>query len=69
MGQLPFVRITPDAVFEHVGLDYAGPMYLKLGSVRKPTIVKSYVSLFPCRLRQFTWNLSPIYLPSAFLLV
>ena len=43
MGQLPLERVTPDAVFDHVGLDYAGPLYLKLGSVRKPTIIKSYV--------------------------
>ena len=33
-------------VFEHVGLDFAGPLYLKLGSVRKPTIIKSYVCVF-----------------------
>lgn len=46
MGQLPPERITPDAVFEHVGLDYAGPLYLKRGSVRKPTILKSYVCVF-----------------------
>ena len=46
MGQLPPERITPDMVFEHVGLDYAGPLYLKRGSTRKPTIVKSYVCVF-----------------------
>lgn len=37
MGQLPPERITPDVVFEHIGLDFAGPLYLKWGSVRKPT--------------------------------
>ena len=46
MGQLPPERITPDIVFEHVGLDYAGPLYLKRGSVRKPVILKSYVCVF-----------------------
>ena len=46
MGQLPPERITPDMVFKHVGLDFAGPMYLKRGSVRKPTIFKSYVCVF-----------------------
>ena len=35
-------RITPDVVFEH-GLDFAGPLYLKRGSVRKPTVLKSCV--------------------------
>ena len=46
MGQLPPERITPDVVFEHVGLDFAGPLYLKRGSIRKPTILKSYVCVF-----------------------
>ena len=46
MGQLPAVRITPDVVFEHVGLDYAGPLYLKRGSPRRPMIVKCYVCVF-----------------------
>jgi len=46
MGQLPLQRITPDVVFENVGIDYAGPLYLKRGSVRKPTILKSYVCVF-----------------------
>ena len=40
MGQLPLERITPGIVFENVGIDYAGPVYLKLGQVRKPPIVK-----------------------------
>lgn len=45
-GQLPAERITPDSVFERVGLDYAGPFLLKYGSMRKPTIVKAYVCIF-----------------------
>ena len=46
MGQLPLERVTPDIVFEKVGIDYAGPLYLKYGHVRKPTIVKAYVCVF-----------------------
>lgn len=46
MGQLPLERVTPDLVFNRVGIDYAGPLYLKLGHVRKPTIVKAYVCVF-----------------------
>ena len=46
MGQLPMERVTPDIVFERVGVDYAGPMYVKHGHVRKPTIVKAYVCVF-----------------------
>ena len=39
-------RVTPDLVFENVGVDYAGPLYVKYGSVRKPTVLKAYVSVF-----------------------
>ena len=46
LGQLPIERITPDLVFDKVGVDYAGPFYIKYGHVRKPTIVKSYASVF-----------------------
>ena len=46
MGQLPLERITPDAVFSRVGLDYAGPVYIKQGSVRKPVLVKAYICVF-----------------------
>ena len=46
MGQLPMERVTPDLVFERVGVDYAGPVYVKHGHVRKPTVVKSYICVF-----------------------
>ena len=46
MGQLPMERVTPDLVFENVGIDYAGPVYIKYGYVRKPKIVKAYVCIF-----------------------
>ena len=46
MGQLPFERVTPDIVFENVGVDYAGPVYIKYGHVRKLTVVKSYICVF-----------------------
>ena len=46
MGQLPLERVTPGIIFEQVGVDYAGPVYIKLGRVRKPTIVKSYIGVF-----------------------
>lgn len=45
-GQLPIERITPDMVFDRVGLDYAGPLQIKLGYVRKPTVLKAYVCIF-----------------------
>ena len=46
MGQLPAERVTPDLVFNRVGIDYAGPICTKYGHVRKPTLVKSYVCVF-----------------------
>ena len=46
MGQLPTERVTPDIVFENVGEDYAGPIYIKYGHVRKPTVVKAYICVF-----------------------
>ena len=46
MGQLPMERVTPDAVFENVGVDYAGPLYIKYGPIRKPTVIKAYVGVF-----------------------
>ena len=48
MGQLPSERVTPDLVFNRVGIDYAGPILTKYGYVRKPTLVKSYVCVFVC---------------------
>ena len=46
MGQLPAERVAIGSVFEKVGIYYAGPVYTKIGSTRKPTIVKSYVAVF-----------------------
>ena len=46
MGDLPPERITPDRPFVNVGVDYAGPFYIKYGYVRKPTIVKAYACIF-----------------------
>ena len=46
LGQLPLERVTPGAVFEKVGVDYAGPLLVKYGTVRKPVIMKAYVCVF-----------------------
>ena len=46
MGQLPIERVTPGPVFDKTGVDYAGPILIKLGHTRKPTIVKSYICVF-----------------------
>ena len=46
MGQLPAERLKPGPVFGTVGLDYAGPVWIKHGYVRKPIIIKAYVCIF-----------------------
>ena len=46
MGQLPTECLKPGPVFETVGLDYAGPVWIKHGYVRKPTKIKAYVCIF-----------------------
>ena len=37
------MRLNPRDVFENTGVDYAGPMHIKTGSVRKPIIIKGYI--------------------------
>ena len=46
MGQLPVERVTPDRIFDRVGLDYAGLMLVKYSYVCKPTVTKSYICVF-----------------------
>ncbi len=48
MGQLPKQRLTPGAVFQAVGTDFAGPLHLKLGPSTRPTLIKVYVCVFIC---------------------
>ena len=37
--------IIPDTVFEKTGLDYTGPLTIKCGHTRKPTIIKAYLCI------------------------
>lgn len=46
LGQLPPERVTPGTVFERTGVDYAGPLQVKYGRVRKPVVVKAYICVF-----------------------
>lgn len=48
MGELPATRTTPSRPFSEVGLDFAGPMTIKRGNPRKPTLVKLYLCVFVC---------------------
>ena len=36
----------PHHIFYEVGVDYAGPLLLKVGNIRKPTVVKVYLCIF-----------------------
>ena len=38
IGQLPPVRVEPDYVFFHTGMDFAGPFNIRKGHTRKPVI-------------------------------
>ncbi len=40
LGQFPIERITPGSVFG------AGPLMIKYGHVRKPTVVEAYICVF-----------------------
>ena len=47
-GQLPADRLKSGQVFDCVGVDYAGPVSIKYGPVRKPRFIKGYVAVFVC---------------------
>ena len=45
-GTTTYGTCDPDVVFEIVGVNYAGPVYVKHGHVRKPILVKAYICVF-----------------------
>ena len=48
MGDLPAHRVNPALCFVNTGLDYAGPITLKRGNPRRPTLTKGYLAIFIC---------------------
>ncbi|XP_053597998.1 uncharacterized protein LOC128668657 [Microplitis demolitor] len=48
MGQLPASRVTPSLVFEHSGVDYAGPVSLKFFNGRGSRTYKAWIAVFVC---------------------
>lgn len=48
MGDLPASRITPSRPFSHVGVDYAGPLTIRINSRRNSPKEKAYIALFIC---------------------
>lgn len=61
VGQLLTERVTLDLVFDKVGVDYAGPVHVKYGSICKPTVVLQwskhiFACLFLCQLKLYIRN-------------
>ncbi|CAK1589240.1 unnamed protein product [Parnassius mnemosyne] len=48
MGQLPAVRVTPTRPFKCSGVDYAGPIQLRVSKGRGHRSYKGYICLFVC---------------------
>lgn len=48
MGALPSVRVTPSKAFNHTGVDYAGPIDLRLSKHRGRGTFKGYIVVFVC---------------------
>ena len=48
MADLPQQRVNASPPFTHCGMDFAGPFKLKMGYVRKPTILDSFICVFVC---------------------
>ena len=48
MGELPASRVQPSRPFLTTGVDYAGPIQLRLRTTRSKTITKGYIAIFVC---------------------
>ena len=48
MGELPSSRVQPARPFLTTGVDYAGPIVLRLGSNRSKQTTKGYIAIFVC---------------------
>ena len=48
MADLPTPRVNPTIAFTHTGMDFCGHFNIKMGYIRKPTILKAYICIFVC---------------------
>ncbi|XP_075163325.1 uncharacterized protein LOC142235960 [Haematobia irritans] len=48
MGNLPSVRLNATRPFKHSGVDFAGPIMLKISTIRSAVVTKGYICLFVC---------------------
>jgi hypothetical protein len=47
MGQLPAARVCVNRPFTHTGVDFAGPLLIRVG-LRRAAPIKAYVAVFVC---------------------
>jgi hypothetical protein len=48
-GSVTFTpRVTPSLPFHHTGMDYAGPFNVRSTTLRKSSVIKSYLCVFIC---------------------
>jgi hypothetical protein len=48
LGELPAPRVQPSRPFLTTGIDYAGPISLRLGTTRNKTITKGFIVFCVC---------------------
>jgi len=48
MGELPSTRVQSSRPFLTTGVDYVGPISLRLGTPRSKTITKGYIATYVC---------------------
>lgn len=48
MGNLPYSRVNTSRPFANTGIDYCGPIELKMSKGRSPKTCKGYISIFVC---------------------
>jgi hypothetical protein len=48
MGELPSSRVQPSRAFRTTGIDYFGPLMLKMGNPRSKIVIKGCIAVFVC---------------------
>lgn len=48
MGDLPAARVTPACPLLHTGIDYAGPVWLRISKGREDRASKAFLAIFVC---------------------
>ena len=47
-GEFPKARVCPSLLFDHSGVDYAGPINVRLTKTREKGTMKGYIAIFIC---------------------